>query len=92
MKIIETEKSPDLCAENGWTAYHLHLENPLDGRDITSLQNMGDYTYLDHLKKPFLSVKTNHFMIKAFLGDRVIKIGIHPDFRDGIEKVIRMIP
>lgn len=92
MRIIDKKTSREACAEAGWYAWDIFLEQPTDEPFIMSLRPLGGFTYLPFLSKPFFKIESSYRLIKGLKGERFLRIAIHgghPEEMEEAEELIR---
>ena len=87
MKIIGRIPSRERCAESGWYAWDLLLEQPMDDAFIRALHPLGSFIYLTMLARPFFKVESTYCFIKGLRGDDFLRVAIHDDHRDELTRI-----
>ncbi|MDO4307797.1 MAG: hypothetical protein Q4C77_13250 [Eubacteriales bacterium] len=88
MKITGYEESRERCAESGWFAYDILLEEPLTREDIVLFRPLGGFLFLSMLKQPFFKVEQDSFVIKGVQGNAHFRLAMHQDECEKIEEWI----
>ena len=87
MKIIGRIPSRERCAESGWYAWDLLLEQPMDDAFIRALHPLGSFIYLTMLARPFFKVESRYCFIKGLRGDDFLRVATHDDHRDELARI-----
>lgn len=87
MKIINKTESKERCVEAGWFAFQYYLEKNISREDILSLRPLGSFLFMDKLAQPFFKIESDHYMIKGLLNDISIRIALHKDYFDELERI-----
>ena len=91
MRIIEKTESRERCAEAGWYAWDLVLDQPMDDDFILSLRPLGSFVYLQTLAKPFFKTESPYRFIKGLLGDSFFRVAVHDEYRDKLAEVEALV-
>lgn len=75
-RVIEIERSAELCAESGWYAYIFTLSEPLDAALADRIAALGSAMLLRQLARPFLTVRTEHMVLRGIFGDSTLRVGV----------------
>ena len=80
MRVVKTTQTK-LCVDGSLMKEYV-LDEPLNERFITYLQNFGEVKILMHLKKPFLSFEKEFFIsVKGIVGEDIVEVrykkGVH---------------
>ena len=87
MRIIDKIPSRERCAESGWYAWDILLDEPMDDGFIRAFRPLGGFVYLSMLKKPFFKVESTYCFIKGLKGDRFLRVATHDEHRDELARV-----
>ena len=87
MRIIDKIPSRERCAESGWYAWDLLLEQPMDDAFIRALRPLGSFVYLTMLARPFFKAESTYCVIKGLRGDDFLRVAIHDDHRDELARI-----
>ncbi|MCI9372209.1 MAG: hypothetical protein HFI52_02245 [Lachnospiraceae bacterium] len=88
MKMIEVTESRERCAEAGWFAYDMIFDEPMEKTFIRSLETIGEsFVFLEMLKAPFFKLEAEHYMIKGVQGERFLRMAVHGDYPEELERV-----
>lgn len=88
MRVLEVKESMERCAESGWFAYDIVLDNAVDDEFIKELKPLGSLLYMPMLKKPFFKVESDNYFLKGIKGDSFFRLAIHKDYIDELEKIL----
>ncbi len=91
MKIIGKEESRERCAEAGWYAWDLILDQPMDDGFILSLRPLGSFVYLTALSRPFFKIESDYRFIKGLRGDSFFRVAVHDAHRDKLTEVEALV-
>lgn len=82
LKIVGIEDSLTECTQYDWYGVDIEFDTELTDRTVEMWRTLGDMSYLKELKKPFFKICTDNFVIRGFVGDRIIRIGCRRSFLD----------
>ena len=91
MKIINVEKSFELCAEAGWYGYEAYCDVEITPDFIYKIGRLGQLTFLNTLKNPFFRVETHEYSIKGVQGNKQFRIGICRNDKELLNTIIGRI-
>lgn len=88
MKVTAVMESRERCAEAGWFAYDIVFDQPMDKAFIGRLGAIGGgFVFLEMLKRPFFKLEAEHYMIKGVQGDDFLRMAVHRDYPEELERV-----
>ncbi len=82
MEVLRVEESREPCAESGWYAYDLALSRPVMRKDILSLKEHGDLTYLAQLKMPFYKLNQPYFYLQGMEGEAQLRLAVYREVEE----------
>ena len=88
MRITEISESREPCAEAGWYAYDIGLEQAVKEAQIRALGEHGDLVYLSRLKTPFYKLCQPYFYIQGLQGQNYLRLAV---FREEEKRVLAQV-
>ena len=87
-KVTSVVESRERCAEAGWFAYDLLLDQPMDRAFIRSLKGIGgSFVFLEMLKNTFFKLEADHYLLKGVQGNDFFRLAMHGDHLQELERV-----